>query len=184
MPMDDDRARWNHRHAGAGVGDPSPFLLEVADMLPEEGRALDVAGGTGRHALWLAERGLDATLVDVSDVGLETARREAGRRGVTLTTLRLDLRADRVPVGPWDVILVFHYLHRPLLPELTEMLVPGGLMVCEIATVRNLERHDRPPRRFLLSEGRLAALTGGLETVVWTEEWTEDRHLARYVGRR
>ena len=183
--MDDDRARWNHRHSGSGVGDPSPFLLDAADLLPESGRALDVAGGTGRHALWLARRGLDVTLVDVSDVALATASREASRLGVTLTPVCVDLRVRPIPPGPWDVILVFHYLQIPLLTDLADSLAPGGFLVCEIATVRNLQRHARPPRRFLLSEGRLPALTGGLETVMWSEGWTgDDRHLARYVGRR
>lgn len=180
-----DRARWNDRHADRPLGEPSPFLLEVADLLPEQGTALDLAGGSGRNALWLADRGLAVTLVDVSDVALEMAAAEAARRDVPLTTLRLDLQTRPPPPGPWDVVTVFHYLHRPLLAEVADLLRPGGLFVCEIATVRTLERRDRPPRRFLLPERRLPSLTAGLETVEWREEWTDDdRHLARYVGRR
>jgi tellurite methyltransferase len=183
--MSDDRTRWNHRHTGTRPADPSPFLLEVAELLPTSGAALDVAGGTGRNALWLAQRGMDVTIVDVSEVALDIAGREATARGLTLTTRALDLRMAPPPEGPWNLVLMVHYLQRPLIAELAARLVPGGVLVCEIATVRTLERSDRPPRRFLLSERRLPLLTGGLETLEWREEWTtHDRHVARYVGRR
>src|SRR5690242_19763895 len=75
---EDDRLRWNGKHA-ARVGDdlsPEPFLLECLHELarrglPRDPTALDVACGTGRHARALAERGFDVTAVDVSDVAVE-----------------------------------------------------------------------------------------------------------------
>ena len=64
-----DRERWNARYLEeAETPPPSPFLLALDGVLPRRGRALDVAGGSGRNALWLARRGLDVTLADVSDV--------------------------------------------------------------------------------------------------------------------
>ena len=59
-------------------------LLDVAEQLPMKGRALDVAGGTGRHARWLAQRGLRVTLCDISPVALAAARGSA-------TAARLDV---------------------------------------------------------------------------------------------
>jgi tellurite methyltransferase len=75
MP-ESDRERWNARYREeAAIPPPSPFLVGLDALLPRTGRALDVAGGPGRHALWLARRGLDVTLADVSDVALEVAGR-------------------------------------------------------------------------------------------------------------
>ena len=56
---------------------PGPVLVESGDLLPDSGIVLDVAGGTGRNALWLAAAGLTVTLVDVSEVALDIARTEA-----------------------------------------------------------------------------------------------------------
>ena len=145
-----DRERWDRKYREGGGGtEPSSFLLSLEGVLPTRGRALDLAGGRGRHARWLARRGLDVTLADVSPVGLALAREEAARAGVTLGTVLVDLETRPVPSGPWDVILVFHYVHRPLFEQLPALLAPGGLFVFCQATVKNLERHPKPPRGYL-----------------------------------
>ena len=68
---DDDRARWEAGYqAGGPTRAPAGFLLELDGELPRAGRALDVAGGAGRNALWLARRGLAVTLVDIAPSAL------------------------------------------------------------------------------------------------------------------
>jgi tellurite methyltransferase len=81
------------------------------------------------------------------------------------------------------VITCFHYLQRSLFPVLCQALAPGGLLICEIATRRNLERHARPSARFLLDEGELVKLVAPLEIVQSEEGWFDDRALARVVAR-
>ena len=93
-----------------GLRQPSGSLVALADLLPQGGRALDVAGGTGRHALWPARRGLDVTLADLAGVALELARREAARAGLPLRTLAIDLEAEPLPPGPRDLILCVNFL--------------------------------------------------------------------------
>jgi SAM-dependent methyltransferase len=193
---DGDRERWNARHAGrAEAQAASPFLDAIDDLLPRRGRALDVAGGSGRNALMLARRGLDVTLADVSDVALDQARAAAGAEGLRLATLQADLEAPPpggplpagwpLPPGPWDLILCSCYLHRPLFAAFAAALAPGGLLVVAHATLRNLERHPRPGPDHLLREGELPGLAAGLEVVRFTEGWTESgRHEARLVARR
>ncbi len=161
------------------------FLTDLDPYLPRRGRALDVASGRGRNGLWLAERGLEVTLIDISEVALSIAGQEALERGVEVTTVHSDLEPDGLPKGEWDVIICFHFLHRPLFSEMVQALRPGGWLVCEVATVANLERHPRPPRPFLLEPGELGLLTEGLQPIISTEGWTEEgRHNARFVGRR
>lgn len=181
-----DRERWNARYGEeAGIPEPSPFLLALEAILPRAGRALDVAGGPGRNALWLARRGLDVTLADVSDVALARAARAAEEAGLALATVRVDLEAEAPPAGPWDLVVCTYFLHRPLLAALPALLAPGGLLVVAHATRRNLERHPRPGPDHVLEEGELPRLVRGLEVLRSEEGWLEaGRHEARLVGRR
>lgn len=189
----DARARWNARYrARAGSGPPARFLTDRAPLLPGSGRALDVAGGTGRNAVWLARRGFEVTLVDVSDVAVAAAEADAARQGTEVTVVRGELAPDRLPDGRFDVILVHHYLDRALWTALPPRLAPGGVLLLCQPTVRNLERHPRPSRRWLLEIGEIPRLAArlcrddpDLEVVEATEGWTEDdRHEGRLVVRR
>ena len=181
------RERWNQRYReGAGAAEPSSFLTgAAAEFLPSSGKALDLAGGAGRHALWLARRGLAVTLCDVAEEGLKIAEGRAAAQGLELATLARDVEADGAPAGPWDVVLSFHYLWRPLFAELPRLLRPGGVVVYCQPTMRNLEKNPRPSARFLLEDGELAGLVPPeLEVLSLEEGWHGDRHEARLVARR
>ncbi len=182
-----DRQKWNARYLSGShcSTTPSAFLVGQEDKLPKTGRALDVAGGAGRNALWLAELGLDVTIVDIASTGLALAEERAEARGVSLTTLQRDLAVDGLPTGPWDVIVSVLYLERSLFAQLPEMLAPGGLFIMLQPTVTNLERHQRPPRAFLLETGELGSLVTGLDVLEIEESWSDDGfHEARILARR
>jgi SAM-dependent methyltransferase len=183
-----DRLRWDARwrERGADPGEPSVILTSLADLLPSRGRALDVGGGAGRHALWLARRGLDVTVTDISPVALEAARTAAAREGLALHTAALDLEREPLPQGPWDVVLAFHYFERAVLPAMAAALAPGGVLVIVQPTQSNLQRHAHPSARFLLDDGELARLVpSGLGVVRLEEGWlAEGRHEAVLVARR
>ena len=181
-----DRDRWNARYRG-GAGparEPVPFLAEVAAELPTEGRALDVAGGSGRNALWLARRGLSVTLVDVSDEALRLASEAARKQELALSVQQTDLEEAGLPPGPWDLIVITNYLWRPLFAAVPEVLARGGVFVFVQPTRSNLERHPKPSARFLLGDGELPGLIQGLETLRYEEAWSEaGRHEARLLAR-
>jgi SAM-dependent methyltransferase len=179
-----DRARWDARWSGVEPGAPSPFLVALDDVLPRAGRALDVAGGTGRNALWLARRGLDVTVADVSPAGLAQARAAAARAGVALRLVEVDLEQSPLPAGPFAVVVSIDFLSRALFAEFPRVLAPGGVLVYVQATRRNLERHPHPGARFLLDDGELPSLLTGLDVVRYEEDWFGDRHEARLVARR
>jgi tellurite methyltransferase len=182
-----DRDKWDERYrAGSHSGsEPSPFLVSLADRLPRSGRALDVAGGAGRNALWLARRGLDVTIADVSEVGLSLAAERAGAEGLTLTTERRDFEENGLPPGPWDVIVSAMFLQRSLFAAYPEQLAPGGMVVVLQPTTTNLERHAKPPRPFLLEPGELAELASDLELLSLDESWSDDGfHEARLLARK
>lgn len=183
----DDAARWDARYAaGDAPTDPADFVVAQADRLPVSAPALDVAGGAGRHAVWLAGRGLDVTLVDVSAQGLRLAEERARAAGVALTTVQRDLDVDPLPAGPFDVVLVHAFLDHDVLEQVPRVLAPGGWFLFAQATTTNLQRHGRPPRRFLLAPGEMAGIADrlGLDVVELSEGWTpEGRHEAHLVAR-
>lgn len=180
-----DRLHWNERYVGREV--PvlnTPYLDEIAELLPTAGRALDVAGGSGRNAIWLARTGLDVTVLDVSDAGLAVARQRAASAGVAVELLMHDLD-DGLPNGSWELISVFHYLNRPLFSSMADALEPGGVLVGVLATIRNLERWERPSLPYLLQEGELPTLVPTLELLHYRESWDDQgRHEARFVAKR
>jgi tellurite methyltransferase len=178
---------WDERYRSGEVPDePAAFLVEHVDVVPQGARVLDVAGGAGRNAVWLAKRGCDVTLVDASSVGLELAVAAAEGSGVRLRLVHADLTSTPLPRGPFDLVLIHHFLDRDVLAQVPDVLAPAGVLLFCQPTVDNLQHHDRPPRRFLLERGEMAHIAErlGLEVIELTEGWTaEGRHEARLVAR-
>jgi SAM-dependent methyltransferase len=108
-----EREDWDRRYDGVELvwrAAPNQFLVsETADLEP--GRALDLACGEGRNAIWLAEHGWQATGVDFSPVGLEKARRFADERQVAVEWIEADARRWH-PTSSYDLVVVF-YLQLP-----------------------------------------------------------------------
>lgn len=187
--MDGDRERWNAtwRERAGELESPAAFLVEHAHLLPAQGKALDIAGGAGRNAVWLARRGLDVTLVDVSDVAITRAEAKAAGLGVKLRARREDLDQPLELAPLYDLVVIVHYLDRKHRDAYAALLVEGGLLVHVQQTVVNLERHAKPSRRFLVEEGELASWLGeiGFEILVQREGWTDDGvHEAAVIARR
>jgi SAM-dependent methyltransferase len=108
------RDDWNRRYEGAELlwsATPNRRLVAAVDGLAP-GRALDVACGEGRNAVWLAEQGWEVTGVDFSEVGLAKARRLAGARGVEVRWVQSDLLAYVPEPAAYDLVVVL-YLHLP-----------------------------------------------------------------------
>src|SRR5688572_12311802 len=166
-----DRTKWNAKYADPNFAprEPSSVLMSLAEFLPESGKTLEVAGGAGRNAIWLAQQGLDVTIADVSSVGLAQAAARAAEAGVNLTTLCIDLQDNPFPAGPWDLIVSCRYLHRPLFAVYPRVLAPGGILIVIQPTKTNLQRHEKPPPDFLLEDGELPRLIRGL-SIVHSEE--------------
>ena len=116
---------------GPVVNAPASWLVDHAAMLPREGRALDVACGRGRNAIWLAEQGLTTLAVDRNEEAVRDLNESARAKGLPLTAIVRDLESGpaSLPHLVYDVIVVVHYLHRPLFPALIEALAPGGVLV-------------------------------------------------------
>jgi len=127
---------WDRRYADREFlwsVEPNRFVVQELGDLPS-GRALDVASGEGRNAVWLAEKGWRVTAVDFSWAGLEKARRLADTRGETVDWVRADLREYEPEACAYLLVLVA-YLHIPpveraaVLLGACSALAPGGVLL-------------------------------------------------------
>src|ERR1700754_4102577 len=109
-----DAAAWDRRYAREDLlwsAGPNRLVAAELSELPA-GRALDLASGEGRNALWLAERGWRVTAVDFSPVATERARRLAAARSLDLETIVADVVSWVPPAGAFDAVVIA-YLHLP-----------------------------------------------------------------------
>jgi SAM-dependent methyltransferase len=165
---------------------PAAWLTEQAHLLPHHGTALDVACGRGRHALWLAARGLDVVAVDRDRAALAALAAEASRRGLPVETCEADLEAPAppLPADAFDLIVAVHYLHRPLFPRLRAALRIGGVLVYETFTRAQAWRGKPTTPAFLLEPGELTTLVAPLEVLARREGTFDEREVASIVARR
>lgn len=153
---------------------PAQFLVQQLHRLPK-GKVLDVASGSGRHALFLAALGYQVDAVDCDEQAL--AQLSAGARmqhltGISPRVLDLEQPTQEPNLGheAYDAILGFFYLNRPLFPYLIDALKPGGALLYETFTLDNHVEHRHPQRReFCLAPSELLSLTPGLRILHYDE---------------
>ena len=165
---------------------PAKWLLDHEHLLPRAGTALDVACGRGRHAFWLASRGLIARALDRDSDAIAFVASEAERHGLPLRAEVVDLETGSVHLGlaAYDIVVVVHYLHRPLFPALRDAVRPGGVLVYETFTTAQAERGKPTNPAFLLEPGELRELVSPLEVLVEREGDFEGKMLASVIARR
>jgi SAM-dependent methyltransferase len=166
--------------------DATRWLVDHAHLLPPGGDALDVASGAGRNAIWLAERGFHTRAVDRDEAAILQIRETAARLQLPLQADVVDLETGDPQVFPpaYDVIVVVHYLHRPLFPALKAALRPGGVLVYETFTRAQALRGRPTNPAFLLELGELRDLVAPLDVLVEREGDFEGKMVASVIARR
>lgn len=183
-----DRERWDRKYdAGEGPAHfrPNRLLTDNRDLLTG-GRALDVACGFGGNALYLASLGYRVDAVDVSTVALAHAQGEARRRGLQINLVQADLARWQVPRSHYDLIVVFFYLNRELVPVLGAALRPRGLLFQANRNRHFMEiRPDFNPD-YLLEPGELHRLASiaGLEILHHADPSPDRVHDSQIIARR
>jgi tellurite methyltransferase len=126
LKLDDWNARYRTREDLDR--EPARLLVDSAEELPP-GRALDLACGAGRNAIWLAERGWSVVAID----GATEAIRILRERDASVDARVMDLETGvALPFddGSFDLVAILFYLHRPLFSEARRLVRPGGMVVC------------------------------------------------------
>jgi SAM-dependent methyltransferase len=148
----------------AALVDPSAWVVRFAHLIPDGGRVLDVACGAGRHARFLASRGLHVEAVDRDAEALAALADIAQVRRVCAD---IEAGAWPFPGQRYAGIVVTNYLHRPLLRTLVGSLAEGGVLLYE-TFARGNERYGKPSNPdFLLEPGELLRAAAGLYVVAY-----------------
>ena len=179
---------WDARHREAAQNSPAEPASIVSEWLPllPVGAALDLACGTGRHALMLAARGQFVNAVDWSGSALDilesralTAKLPVSRadgasytrsRAHGIRLIQANLEDNQLPEALFSLILCLQYLQRSLFQQIAAALRPGGVLVFETFTRAQLN-HSGGPRNpdHLLESGALRTAFPGLHTLFYRE---------------
>lgn len=125
--MEQDRTKWNKKHRNrAEMDKPSRIVTRFYEKA-KSGRALDIACGTGRNAIFLSQKGFIVDAIDISDVGLEKLK----KRHPNIRPVCADLDHYEIAANRYDLIINIRYLNRRLFPYIKEGLVSGGVLIFE-----------------------------------------------------
>ncbi len=130
--MEADRIKWNNRHGErTGHHPPDTYLIEWHHRL-KPGRVLDIAGGRGRNAIYLADKGFEVLTADIAEVGLAVVAASAKQMNLPISTLQLDLDdpQDLRYKGPFDNVMIINFKpEKALLSMIPDLLVTGGFLL-------------------------------------------------------
>jgi SAM-dependent methyltransferase len=145
---------------------PSTWFLWHAHRIKPGARVLDLACGEGRHAVAAAARGAAVVALDRDEARLTTARELAAAQQVIVDWRNVDLEGPWPELGVFDAVLVFNYLDRARMPELRELVAPGGLLMMESFLAGQRELGWGPTSDdHLLRPGELARLVAPLRVL-------------------
>jgi len=175
-----DRLKWDTKYSDGHhlieKGEASFMLKRFYDKAPAK-RALDVACGTGRNALFLAEHGFEVDALDISPVGLQRLQEHAAQisGGGNVNCQVVDLDGYSPPEASYDLVVVTNYLNRPLIPKLAQALCDGGILVIDTFMVDS--RNGMPDFNpdYLLRAGELPGYFDSTHEVLALEDAREGR---------
>jgi SAM-dependent methyltransferase len=165
---------------------PSGWLIENVDLIPRDRLVLDVASGRGRNALFLAAAGWPVHAIDRNAEALAALQDSAQGLDGTVTTECLDLESGAPSLGSrrYGAVIVFNYLHRPLMPAIVEAVAPGGVLIYQTFTAGQAARGKPQNPAFLLEDGELPTLVTPLEVLRSREGDFDGSLVASIVAQR
>lgn len=181
---DDIYDQQSHQAAAAEV------LVENRFLLPERGRALDLACGLGGNALLMAEAGLIVDAWDISPVALQSLQEQAGIRNLCVETRQCNISPELLPTELYDVIVISRFLDRTLCNAIMAALKTGGLLFYQTFTGSKLAKQGPSNPDYLLARNELLRLFAPLTLIFYQENARigdlqyGDRNEARFIGQK
>ncbi|PCJ25178.1 MAG: hypothetical protein COA96_07685 [SAR86 cluster bacterium] len=170
----------------------SPLLISNLQLLKDlqaDYGVLDLACGMGRNGLFLASHNVSVTFADNNEAAIQTLAAVLENKGLTGECWVVDFEEEEsypLQHKQFDAVIVFNYLHRPLLDSIKQSIRPGGLIFYETFTIKQREfgRPNNPD--FLLQPGELLNTFDGWEIIHSFEGQATDpqRAIASLIARR
>jgi 2-polyprenyl-3-methyl-5-hydroxy-6-metoxy-1,4-benzoquinol methylase len=191
MSSEEQKARWDLKYEEGlpSLTEPDPFFISAYDKFvdpsfPNAGVALDLAGGLGRHALWLARRRWQVSVVDLSDVAIEKLRRAVLELSVEVDLFVGDAAAFKFEPARFDLIVLFYHLDRSLFPKMVSALKPAGLLISKMSLEWNSDSRQDTASTSPLHGDELPSLVPELHVLYHEERPVRDRGVAEFVGKK
>lgn len=171
--MKSDQTRWNDRFGKKGFvlgKEPNPFLKKHLHLL-SKGKALDLAAGEGRNAVYLAQHGFEVDAVDISEKGLRKARKLAREKGVKINLFLVDLDPYQIQKERYDLITNFYFLNRRLIPRIKKGIKKGGKVMFETYLLehRTLGTGGPQQAKYFLKPNELLSLFNDFRILFYRE---------------
>ena len=145
---------WDKRYSEAGFAygtKPSLYLVSKSKLLKPGMKVLAIGDGEGRNGIWLAEQGMEVTIIDQSEIGLNKARHLAAEKSVVIQTLCEDLVSWEWPVNTYDAIvsIFVHFgpTERPTVHKsIVNALKVGGWLMMQSFHKDQINRNSGGPK--------------------------------------
>jgi SAM-dependent methyltransferase len=185
------RAHWDLKYEQglSSLTEPDPFFISayetfVDQSFPDAGVALDLAGGLGRHALWLASRRWQVSVVDLSDVAIAKLTHTARELNVKLNALVGDAAEYQFEPTRFDLIVLFYHLDRNLFPKMVSALKPSGVLICKASVRWDSEGRQTVVSTDPLSRNELPSLVPEMHVLFHQERPVRDRGVVEFVAKK
>ena len=183
--------KWDQKYQPREqAGEPCWLLKHFLHLLPAEGRSLDLACGLGANALCLAAQGLDSHGWDNSAVALEKLQRFSRQQALSISTSLRDVEQQPPEKNSFDIIVVSHFLYRPIFPQLVAALKANGLMFYQTFHNNKIGQSGPSSAKFLLDSNELLRAFAELEVVFYREDGLNGnlenglRDCSYFIGRK
>lgn len=186
-----DRMRWNNRYKSRDYlygKEPINFLKENINLLTK-GKALVLAMGEGRNAVYLAKNGFNVDGCDISDVAVKKSKQLAKENNVRINAMIADLEHYIIPPNKYDLITCFYYTQRDLIPQIKEGVKAGGMVMFETYTIDQLNYGPGAPGprnpAYLLKRNELLNLFSDFHIIYYREgEIAKNKTVASLIARK
>ena len=172
----DDRIRWDKQHLNlSNAQSPSAFLRAIveSEAWPSlRGKALDVACGKGRNAIYLAQREFAVTALDISQVALAEGRRRAQQ--LQIDWQQRDLESSEWVFGDFDLVIIFNYLQRSLIQPIQQAVKLGGHVIFETFLIDQAAAGQPKNPDYLLQHNELLDRFRGFRVLSYREGRYDD----------
>jgi 2-polyprenyl-3-methyl-5-hydroxy-6-metoxy-1,4-benzoquinol methylase len=184
--------KWDTIYSQSNTADycVAQVVSDHAFLLPTSGTALDLACGLGSNAIFLAQRGLAVTALDISSVAIDKLNHHANAHKLTINAYQQQITPNSLKPASFDVIIVSRFLDRTLMNAIIDALNTNGLLFYQTFT-REKTTHTPPNNPdYLLAKNELLALLTPLTVVFYQENALIGQHQqglrneAQFIGQK
>ncbi len=142
------------------------------------GKALDLACGAGRNAIYLAKQGYEVDALDIAEAALMALTAEARREevGLLINSRLIDLDSYTPPKESYDLIIMMNFLDRGLIMRAYEGLKRGGLFIVETYMDDDSNEKEGSSADNLLKKEELKIIFGEKDEVLFYDEFENEAY--------